>query len=195
MLYGWARSSTVIQSAGFPGGAAQELPGAFRVRGERPLEQREREPARLEVRRSRNSRSARNSSGDGRSRRVRLTEPADDGAQQRPADTEARAEARGDELLAGEVLRVGQIAQARAEGGGERIGVLEMVGQRGAQGFSGRPMSPRRRRPHAPWPRWWPAEGRRWPSRRLVHGDGRTHLGRERVAPAELGLRASSAAT
>ena len=49
MPYGWASESTVIQSPASRAAAAEELPGALGLARERPLEEAEGEPARLEL--------------------------------------------------------------------------------------------------------------------------------------------------
>ena len=119
------------------GTAAQELPCPLRLGRERPFQEREGEPASFEVL------LAEQAIGDEQQRgrpvaAGRLPETADDGREQRPADTVRRAQARCHELLAREVLRIGQGGEALAESVGERIGILEVVGQLDTEGLGGR---------------------------------------------------------
>ena len=74
--YGWARASTVTQSRGLARRAAEQLPACVPARRERPLEDAEREPARLDDAARRKSRPRGSRSGDRPLASRRRLEPA-----------------------------------------------------------------------------------------------------------------------
>ena len=76
----------------------------------------------------------------------RAAEAAGDGGHQRPADAVDGADAGGDALLALEVLRVGERAQAGDERRRERVGVVDVVGEARRRGPRRRACGRRRRR-------------------------------------------------
>ena len=124
--------------------AAQELPGPLRLGRERPFEEREGEPARLEVLLAEQAIGDEQQRGRAVAAR-RLPETADDGREQRPADAVRRAEARRDDLLALEVLRIGQGRRGPSRrAAAKRVGILEVVGQAVTRGPR-RPACGRRR--------------------------------------------------
>ena len=113
-------------------GAPEELPGALRVGGQRPLEQAEGEPAGLEVR------LAEQAIGDEQQRRRPVAaglaaEPARDRRQERPADAVDRADAGRDVAHALLVLRVREALQPAPKGARERVRIADVVGERGPE--------------------------------------------------------------
>ena len=96
-------------------GAPQELPRALRFGGEGALEEREREPAHFEVGFA--EQAIADEQERGRSIVAgRCLEPANDGRDERPADTVRGAKTRGDDMLAIQVFRVGELRQTALEG-------------------------------------------------------------------------------
>ena len=101
--------------AGLAGGPAQELPGPLGLGGQRPLEQPEGEPARLEVVVAQQAVGDEQERPDGIAPRG-APEPARHGGQQRPANAVVGPRPGRHEVLAGLVLRVGQGREARRAG-------------------------------------------------------------------------------
>ena len=123
--------------AGFAGGAANKLPGALRLGVERPLEQIEGEPARLEMvlpeQPVREEQETRGAVAFGR-----VPEPSRHGCHQRPADAVEGRDAGCDPPLAFEVLGVGESPEAGRQRVSERVGVLDEVGEVRAERFGAR---------------------------------------------------------
>ena len=91
--------------AGLAGGATHQLPGALGLGGQRPFEETEGEPARLELALVE---EAIGDEQEGRRRRALrgVPEAALDGGEQRPADAVDGPDPGRDPLLPGQVLRV-----------------------------------------------------------------------------------------
>ncbi len=122
-----------------PGRPAQELPGPFRIRDQGAFEDREGEPARLELG------LAEEPVGDEQERGRPIvtggaTEAANDRGEERSADAVDRAETRSDANLARAIRRVGQTSQAIAQGLRERIGLADALRDRRAERLGGREM-------------------------------------------------------
>ena len=123
--------------AGFASGAAEELPGPLGLDVERPLEEAEGEPARLELR------LVEEPVGDEEERRRahaagRVAEAALDGSHQRPADAVDRADARarpaaGRRGTPGSARRCEPLRQGR----GEAVRVVGELGQGRAERLGG----------------------------------------------------------
>ena len=92
--YGWARSSTVIQSPASRAARRRSCQVRSGSVGERPLEQAEGEPARPRARARGTAGRRRTAAASARSRARRLPEAAGDGGHERPADAVDRADAR-----------------------------------------------------------------------------------------------------
>ena len=128
--YGWRERVDGDPVGGLPRRRAEELPGPLGLGVERPLEQAEREPARLDARaRGAGGRRGRGAV-DGRSRRVAALEARADRDQQRPADAVGRPDAGRDAALALEVRRVGELVEARSRRlAAKRVRVVDVLGR------------------------------------------------------------------
>ena len=112
----------------------EELPGAFRVGGEGPLEQPEGEPARLEMWFAEQAVRDEQQLG-GPFATGLVPEPAAHGGQERPPDAVDRADPGADELHPFLVFRVCEALQSAAKGGRERVRVADVVREGAAERF------------------------------------------------------------
>ena len=131
--YGWASESTVIQSPASRAARRRSCQvrsvSVARVRSRRPKANQ-----RASSSRSRNRRSARNRSGVGRSPcGSRCGSHAATAASSGQRTPWIGADARRDALLALQVLRVGEVGEARGQGRREAVRVVGELGERRAE--------------------------------------------------------------
>ena len=147
--YGWARVSTVIQSSASAAARRRSCQVRSGSPGERPLERRDREPARLALRLAEQAIGDEQELGRRARRRDAFSKP-----RRTATCSGVRTPCVGpmpgrDERLAGAVLGIGELAERGGEGRGERRRVVEDVGERRAQLRRARLVPRQRPRPRA----------------------------------------------